>query len=436
MHHSVTKKTVRTHQLTIIAVFTFVCAAFIVLGNIFLFVIHDARDRMIDTTVSSIPALLGTVATTDTAGTLLTVLIPQVAEDMEGLVAAHVVRETDASSTVIASLHQETSTTPLVYEPQTLITARALPEQVVRTTHNNLIYGTYVFTDTTGAVAGYVETVFDPHLFAASVHRNTVRTGVIVIGILASTMLVLFWFIGIGEHQRLLRRTTRVAHMHNEVLTRIVHEVQTPLTVISGYITMLQSAHQDLEPVTRQYIKRIKHTTTQLERFIRNISFAIDLEQRHSEKGFARSNPVPLIQQTIDSIRHVQPHTVDVSFTTSSTDMVYVDPKQLCVALEQILVNAVQHTLSGSVRVSLGTDGGDVCIRVEDFGKGMTPHEVISAKEKWYRGNLSHDALHRGSGLGLWIAERLIKNMHGKLTLESTIGVGTTVSIYLPRTLA
>lgn len=433
--HIPTKKTIRRHTLTLIFVFTCICTGFILLGNVFLMVMHDARTRMIDTTVDSVTKTLGVISQQNIDQSALDTIVEGIARDTPGLLDVHVIDESATTSVIRASLRDESTQEGgvLPYHAQTVQTAKALPEQVITTTDGALLYSVFVFTDSEGVYQGYVEAVFQPALFAEAVQRNSVRAGILLLGILGVVALLLFWFIGIGEHQRLLRKTAHTARMHDELLSRLVHEIQTPLTVISGYISMIHAHTDTLDASVKQHIKRIKHAGVQLERLMRNISYAVDLERYATAYVPTIQSPVPIVQRVIETVTQQYPTQTPIEYTSTSVDTVYVDATYVSIALEQILINAIQHTVTHPVCVTLYTKGGDVCISIKDFGKGMTPDEVFHAKEKWFRGTLPHHDTHRGSGLGLWIAEHVIRKMHGRMYVESTVGVGTTVTITLPR---
>jgi signal transduction histidine kinase len=103
--------------------------------------------------------------------------------------------------------------------------------------------------------------------------------------------------------------------------------------------------------------------------------------------------------------------------------------------LRQILLNlagnAVKFTDAGSVEIAVAVDGEQVAIHVRDTGYGI-PHEALAQIFEAYH-QADHGPRHqRGAGLGLAIAQRLAVLMQGQITVDSTPGVGSTFTLYVP----
>ena len=94
-----------------------------------------------------------------------------------------------------------------------------------------------------------------------------------------------------------------------------------------------------------------------------------------------------------------------------------------------IIDNAVKYTESGGqVLITQTTEEGCVRITVSDTGVGIPAQDIDRVKEKFYKANKTV----RGSGIGLAVADEIIKQHSGLLFIESTEGAGTTVTIVLP----
>ncbi|MBR6741372.1 MAG: ATP-binding protein, partial [Clostridia bacterium] len=94
-----------------------------------------------------------------------------------------------------------------------------------------------------------------------------------------------------------------------------------------------------------------------------------------------------------------------------------------------IIDNAVKYTeKSGQVLVDLSVEEACVRISVEDTGVGIPAEDIARVKEKFYKANKKV----RGSGIGLAVADEIIKQHDGLLFIESTENVGTTVTVVLP----
>jgi two-component system sensor histidine kinase SenX3 len=111
------------------------------------------------------------------------------------------------------------------------------------------------------------------------------------------------------------------------------------------------------------------------------------------------------------------------------------DPALLRMALDNILSNAKHYSGSGHwIRVSAVYSEGEreVQISVEDRGMGVSPAEQVEIFEAFYRGRAVVDAQLPGSGLGLSLVRSAVEAHHGKVSLKSTPGSGSTFTMHLP----
>jgi two-component system sensor histidine kinase BaeS len=117
----------------------------------------------------------------------------------------------------------------------------------------------------------------------------------------------------------------------------------------------------------------------------------------------------------------------------SNLPSVYIDPDRIAQALGNIVSNAIKYTPeNGNVSVTADSDNKHVWIRVQDTGKGIPEEELSSIFEPFYRGSTSQ-RFPQGMGLGLSIAKDLIQAHKGTITVESTPGIGSIFTLWLPR---
>lgn len=111
---------------------------------------------------------------------------------------------------------------------------------------------------------------------------------------------------------------------------------------------------------------------------------------------------------------------------------VEVDPDRLAQVLGNLLSNAIKYTPpGGTVSVGAGVEDGAVWIRVSDTGPGIAPEEQARIFTPFYRGRQAH-RFPRGMGLGLSIARDLAIAHGGRLEVESTPGLGSHFTLWLP----
>lgn len=109
------------------------------------------------------------------------------------------------------------------------------------------------------------------------------------------------------------------------------------------------------------------------------------------------------------------------------------DRDRLWQAMMNVLDNAVKFTPEGG-RITLSTAAheGGVLLSVADTGPGIAPEDQPFLLERFFKVDRSRDRRLGGAGLGLAIAKRLVEAHGGRITVESTVGVGTTFHLWFP----
>jgi signal transduction histidine kinase len=98
-----------------------------------------------------------------------------------------------------------------------------------------------------------------------------------------------------------------------------------------------------------------------------------------------------------------------------------------------LIENAIRYTPTGGiVKLSVCGDRERALLRVKDTGEGIAPEHLPHLTERFYRADASRNRSDGGVGLGLAICKTVVEAHGGKLSIESVLGVGTTVSIEIP----
>ena len=112
---------------------------------------------------------------------------------------------------------------------------------------------------------------------------------------------------------------------------------------------------------------------------------------------------------------------------------VRADRERTVQILVNLLTNAVKFTDSGSVALDWEADDRTVRLRVRDTGRGIPADRLAAVFEPFVQAGRSAEERQQGVGLGLAISRELARAMGGDLTVESTVGRGSTFTLTLPR---
>jgi signal transduction histidine kinase len=223
----------------------------------------------------------------------------------------------------------------------------------------------------------------------------------------------------------------------SEFLANMSHELRTPLNAILGFSEVIKKGM--FGPLSARYCSYggdIHESGTHLLNLINEILDLSKLEAGHFELHEENVDIANVIQT---SRRLVEPLAekgkVQLSEAAENNlPMIRADERRIRQVLINILSNAVKFTPEGGqvrVQSSLRSDG--LIIAISDTGIGIAPGEIPKAMEPFGQIDSKISRKYEGTGLGLPLAKRLVELHGGTLTVESALGVGTTVTIVLPR---
>ncbi len=220
--------------------------------------------------------------------------------------------------------------------------------------------------------------------------------------------------------------------MKNDFISSVSHELRTPLTAIRGWgETAKMSVGTDEELVSRG-LDVILSEADRLSSLVENL---LDFSRMQSDRLAVNNVLTVDIASLLNSVADMYTELavkqgIELSYTPPVQESVVMcDPDRLKQVFINVIDNAVKYTEKGGlVLVSQIREEGCVKIVVKDTGVGIPAEDLDRVKEKFFKSNKTV----RGSGIGLAVADEIIKQHSGLLLVESTEGVGTTVTIVLP----
>lgn len=222
-------------------------------------------------------------------------------------------------------------------------------------------------------------------------------------------------------------------HLKPDLLSALAHELRTPLAAIKGYSTALLMEEIQWDPDKRaEFLQIIDEETDKLEGIINDL-----LESSMIEAGQLKIEPEPILMPRLvreivnDMLHHTNKHRFVVSFSPQFP-IVDADPRRIQQVLRNLLDNAVKYSPHGGLVVVRGEVGeGEVIISVADQGVGIAPEHLNRLFERFFRARELEEHV-AGSGLGLPIAQAIVKSHGGRIWAESKLGKGSTFYFTLP----
>lgn len=227
------------------------------------------------------------------------------------------------------------------------------------------------------------------------------------------------------ENARLFEQSDQIAEM--------VHELRTPLTGIVAYSDIMQRPDLNAEQV-QQFAQTINREAQRLTVLVNDFLDLARLESGRTRLSREQVHLQNLVREAADIVRPQAAErgiTIDIQLQEDLLD-VAGDQQRLKQVMVNLLSNAIKYNRdNGSITVRAGVVEKHVKVQVQDTGRGIAEKDQAHMFEKFYR-VADAEGFTRGTGLGLSIVKQIVEAHGGKISLESKLGVGTTVTFTLP----
>jgi two-component system, OmpR family, sensor kinase len=208
------------------------------------------------------------------------------------------------------------------------------------------------------------------------------------------------------------------------------HELRTPLTSLRGYAELVR-LRGGLDPEASDSLRRIEAEGTRMGGLVDDL-----LTLARSDRGTVVERvPVDLAEVVDDAVaglRAAHPER-QVSVTDRGPLTVLGDRNQLLQVLTNVLTNAAVHaTAPVPIQVTAAQEGPEVVVRVVDGGPGLPPEQAAQVFDRFWRADAARTRVRGGSGLGMSIVAALVADHGGRVSFDSDVATGTTVTLRLP----
>jgi two-component system phosphate regulon sensor histidine kinase PhoR len=223
--------------------------------------------------------------------------------------------------------------------------------------------------------------------------------------------------------------------MKDEFVASVSHELRTPLTSIRGYLELVQDGEAGvLTADAKRFLSIVDRNVGRLQRVVGDLLFVAQVNAGGIGLEPAAVDLRQLARETVDAARP-QAAEKDVELRVESEDMPEfdADAARLCQVLDNLISNAVKFTPEGGhVILRTFAQPGRAVIEVADDGMGIPAEEQTRLFERFFRTEAATDAAIQGTGLGLAIVQAIVTAHGGEISVESEVGRGTTVRVFLP----
>ncbi|MGE6258158.1 sensor histidine kinase [Heyndrickxia sporothermodurans] len=221
--------------------------------------------------------------------------------------------------------------------------------------------------------------------------------------------------------------------MKEEWIANISHDIKTPLASIKGYAEMMKDTDYDFTiEEMREYAEIIEQKSQYLKEVIEDLNLSTRLKNKELSLNRKKTNLVALLRGIVIDILNDAKYSsrnIDFQFNEEKIDM-DVDELLIRRAINNLIYNAIVHN-NKDVQITVSIEKKErVYITINDNGKGIKKEELERIFDRYYRGTNTGES-HKGSGLGMAIANDIVQAHEGEISIESRIGEGTTIQIVL-----
>jgi signal transduction histidine kinase len=229
------------------------------------------------------------------------------------------------------------------------------------------------------------------------------------------------------------QRIASLEKAKTEFLSVASHELRGPMTVIKGYLTMLEAGSLgDLSPQSKAVLPVLIAKSDEVDWMIEQMVEAARLEEGSLSLRKLPADLGALTDLVIEGVSQLlSKHELSVDKPARAIEA-EVDSDRFQMVVRNLLSNAVKYSPVGA-RIRVRVSGNGIArVAVTDEGIGIAEEDQARLFTRFVRIETSSTARVSGTGLGLWLSREIARMHDGDLTVESTLGRGSTFTLQLP----
>lgn len=227
-------------------------------------------------------------------------------------------------------------------------------------------------------------------------------------------------------------KVRRLEEMRRDFVANVSHELKTPLTVVRGYVEMIQLEQDAFNPRWQKTFATIESQVTRMDRLVEQLLVLSRTEINIDNHDLHAVNVPELIEDLVSDsqwLNQTKKHTITTDIDPSMGILGF--DTELKSAFSNLLSNAIAYTSEhGNIHVSWSMQGNSMKYTVSDDGPGIGKEHISRLTERFYRVDKSRSRDTGGSGLGLAIVKHVLNHHDAELKICSVVGKGSEFNIY------
>jgi signal transduction histidine kinase len=220
-----------------------------------------------------------------------------------------------------------------------------------------------------------------------------------------------------------------------EFIRTVIHELRAPVSAMQSFLRLITARIVgELSPKQQDLLQRVDKKCGLLLATVNDLLDMAAVSDDRLQRPPGSVDLGDLTARCVSQFSHLaQKKGVRLTLNAEADPAhVHATARDLEHAVSNLLSNAVHYTETGTIDVTLKSEGPTVVLTVADTGIGIPEDDLPHCFKEFFRGDNVTPHLYEGTGLGLAIVERVVDKYGGTVDLESTLGTGTTVTLTLP----
>lgn len=235
----------------------------------------------------------------------------------------------------------------------------------------------------------------------------------------------------ITDFNKMAEELSSIETLRTDFIASVSHELKTPLAVMQNYATMLQAPNLTADQRI-EYAHAIADAARRLSELITNILRLNKLENQNIFPDKIQYNLGEQLRECVLALEDLW-EKKDLQLEIAIDDvLIEADAELLTLVWNNLLSNAMKFTEDGgTIAVTVTENSQWAVVSIADTGCGISAEVGRHIFEKFYQGDSSHAT--QGNGLGLALVKRVVDIIGGEISVESSVGVGSTFTVRLPK---
>lgn len=227
----------------------------------------------------------------------------------------------------------------------------------------------------------------------------------------------------------------KLEQVRKDFVANVSHELKTPVTSIKGFTETLLDGAMEEKELREKFLPIIYKESERLQNLIHDLLELSKIEQQYFQLNWQKTDLSEMMKDVYELLKtKAEEKNIELLYSCEGNLSLEGDAVRLKQIVINLVSNAINYTLpSGNVIMAATEKEDEIVLKVKDTGIGIKEEEIPRIFERFYRVDRARSRNSGGTGLGLAIVKHLVEAHHGKIIVESNVGVGTTFTIKLPK---